>query len=444
MDDEGPHIDGPVEEASVKEGSGVRSTTRNAKAVKEEAPEPGLAREVTVALRLAAGPVVALGFTRFAYALLLPAMHRQLHWSYAQAGGMNTANAIGYIIGAATAAYWARRMGDRAAFSWGMVLSAAALLATATTSNYAVLSGLRFIGGFTTAVTFVVGSALASRIATGAVQHRSALLVAIYMAGVGVGVVISGLVVPAALATGGWRLGWLLMGVLAVAAIFPAWRGVRAVPEPQGRHAAVLNSVQLRRLTPTFAWYVLFGAGYVSYMTFAVALLRSQGLGMAVTATFFVVLGLVSAIATLTVWGRVIGRLHGGRAPGLVAVVVLLGVLPVLLLPPGPAVAMVSAVVFGAGFMAGPTAATMIARRMLPQGMWTAGIALLTVAFSVGQAIGPLVSGLLSDSPGGIARGLWLSVGLLSIAVVAALFQREHTPEADAAEPRTQTDLQLS
>jgi hypothetical protein len=37
-------------------------------------------------------------------------MHEVLDWTYAQAGGMNTANALGYIIGAATAEHgWASR-----------------------------------------------------------------------------------------------------------------------------------------------------------------------------------------------------------------------------------------------------------------------------------------------------------------------------------------------
>jgi predicted MFS family arabinose efflux permease len=141
---------------------------------------------------------------------------------------------------------------------------------------------------------------------------------------------------------------------------------------------------------------------------------------------FFVVLGLASVVATLTIWGHLAGRLRAGRAPALVAVLVVLGVLPLLLLPAGAPTAMLSAVIFGASFMAGPTAATVIARRMLPRGAWTAGIALLTVAFSVGQAIGPLASGLLSDRPGGISHGLWLSAALLILAAVAALFQRDH------------------
>ncbi|MFS4098069.1 YbfB/YjiJ family MFS transporter, partial [Streptomyces sp. AF1A] len=108
----------------------------------------------------------------------------------------------------------------------------------------------------------------------------------------------------------------------------------------------------------------------------------------------------------------IIGRLRGGSAPALVSVVVLLGVLPVLL-GHGLAAAIVSAVVFGSAFMAGPTSITVLARRMLPQHAWTSGIAWLTVAFSVGQAVGPLISGILSDSDGGIAKGLWLSVILL-------------------------------
>ncbi|WP_438306944.1 YbfB/YjiJ family MFS transporter (plasmid) [Streptomyces sp. HUAS TT11] len=387
--------------------------------------------EFLVALALAAGPVVALGFTRFAYALLLPAMREKLHWSYAAAGGMNTANALGYIIGAATAAWWSRRFGSRKAFVWGIAISALTLLASGATDNFAGLTVLRFIGGLSTAVTFVVGSALASRIHNGGQQARSASLVAMYMAGVGIGVVLSGVVVPAALTAwgvSGWQAGWLLMGLLALLAIGPAAWATRQVPEQATSGTAHGSRAGLKPLTPLFIWYVLFGAGYVSYMTFVIALLHSQGMKVWGTGTFFIVLGVASAAATLLVWGRVIGRLRGGTAPALVSAVVLIGVLPVLLWH-GMGAAIASAIIFGGTFMAGPTAVTVLARRMLPAHAWTLGIALLTVAFSVGQAVGPLVSGLLSDSSGGIAKGLWLSVVLLAVSAAVALIQRERTAE---------------
>ncbi|WP_189718373.1 YbfB/YjiJ family MFS transporter [Streptomyces phaeofaciens] len=391
--------------------------------------------EYMIALGLAAGPVVALGFTRFAYALLLPSMRSELNWTYAAAGGLNTANALGYIIGAGSGAWWSRRLGAGRSFVIGIVISALALLGSGLTSDFTALSIFRFIGGLATAVTFVVGSALASRIPTGGRQHRSAALVGVYMAGVGIGVVIAGVVVPAALTAwdaSGWQAGWLLMGLLALLLVGPAAWAVKAVPPAAPPTGAANEASSLRRMTPAFIWYVLFGAGYVSYMTFVIALLRDQGMGTWSTAGFFVVLGGASALATLLVWGRIIGRLRGGHAPALVSVVVLVGVLPVLLFD-GAAAAIASAVIFGAGFMAGPTAVTVLARRMLPQHAWTSGIAWLTVAFSVGQAVGPLIAGILSDSEGGIAKGLWLSVILLLLSAIASLFQREVKP---APEPR--------
>ncbi|GIH14939.1 YbfB/YjiJ family MFS transporter [Rugosimonospora africana] len=303
-----------------------------------------------VALGLAAGPVVALGFTRFAYALLLPAMRDQLHWNFAASGGMNTANAIGYVAGAATSAWWARRVGGRAAFVGGILISAVMLLATAATGNYPVLAGIRFVGGAATAVTFVVGSVLAARIHAGALQQRSAFLVALYMSGVGIGIVVSGAVIPAAIAglgAAGWRLGWLAMGLLAVAAVLPAVWAVRRAQVPAASTMDGHEPADLRRLAPTFGWYILFGAGYVSYMTFVVAFLHAEGLGLAAESAFFILLGAASVIA------------------------------------------------------------------------------LLTVAFSAGQAVGPLVAGLLSDASGGITGGLWLSVTLLVIAAVVAMFQRD-------------------
>jgi predicted MFS family arabinose efflux permease/nucleotide-binding universal stress UspA family protein len=394
--------------------------------------------EPRVALGLAIGPVVALGFTRFAYALLLPGMKSDLGWSFAAAGGMNSANAAGYVLGAATAAYWARRFGGSHSFIVSLAASAALLLLTGVSGHYAALATVRFLGGFSTAVTFVLGSALAARIHAGSQHHRSTYLVALYMAGVGVGVVLSGLIVPGVTSAldeaAGWRVGWILLGALASLLLVPATWAARHVPPPPSSDSARRAPIGLALLTPTFAWYTLYGAGYVSYMTFVVALLDTRGVGTVGEAAFFIALGTASVVATLTLWGRVLSHLHSGHAPALISTVVLVGVLPVLI-SQNIAASLVSAVVFGAGFMAGPTAATVLARRMLPAHGWTTGIALLTVAFSVGQGIGPLVAGLLSDSVGGITRGLWLSVVLLALAAAVALTQREPA-QVHIAEPQ--------
>ena len=53
-----------------------------------------------LAVALSLGAAVSLGVTRFAYGLLLPPMRADLGWSYTLAGAMNTANALGYLLGA--------------------------------------------------------------------------------------------------------------------------------------------------------------------------------------------------------------------------------------------------------------------------------------------------------------------------------------------------------
>jgi predicted MFS family arabinose efflux permease len=376
-------------------------------------------RELPIALGLALAPVIALGFSRFAYALLLPPMRETLGWSYTQAGGMNAANAIGYVGGALSAAWWARLLGIRQAFIGSLTVSALALVLTGTTDHYTLLMTLRALGGVSTAVAFVVGSSLASRV------HPA--LLPVYFAGVGIGIVLSGLAVPAALARGGaaeWRTGWLLLGIASLAVLPATWLAAKATPDHAHAGAAALSRREFARLGATFGGYFLFGAGYVSYMTFIIALLRAQHLAGWVTVAFWLVLGVASALSTLA-WGPVLARLKGGRGLAVVAAVALVGSLPVLVAPGAPA-AFVSAVVFGGSFMAGPTAVTALCRRCLPPSAWTAGIAGLTTAFAAGQGAGPMISGLLSDGAGGLAAGLWLSPVLLGGAAVVTLFQLHH------------------
>ena len=94
---------------------------------------------LAIVLGLAMGPAVGLGLGRFAYALLLPAMRLDLGWSYAAAGAMNTANAVGYLIGALAATPIAARFGDKRGFALGLLLATASLFATGWSSDYAVL-----------------------------------------------------------------------------------------------------------------------------------------------------------------------------------------------------------------------------------------------------------------------------------------------------------------
>jgi predicted MFS family arabinose efflux permease len=376
---------------------------------------------------LAMGPAVGLGLGRFAYALLLPAMRADLGWSYAVAGAMNTANAVGYLVGALAAAPVASRVGDKRGFLAGVLLTATSLLATGLVSDITALALLRVIAGSAGALALVTGGSLASAAGSGGGRGRPALTLGVYFGGAGFGMVVSAFAVPALVASVGWRSGWFALGALgslgALAAL-PTLARAPTVATPGAWRAPAFSVRATRGMRAMLASYVLFGAGYIAYTTFIVAYLRSRlGFDAGEVTLFWGCAGMAATGAGF-VWGPLLARLRGGRGVAAANVVVMLGaVLPVL--QPTRAAVFVSAVLFGGSFLIVPTAVTAFARKAVAPAAWTSGIAMLTTGFAIGQCVGPWISGEVSDRRYGVGGGLLLSGGVLAAAAVIALLQRE-------------------
>ncbi len=403
----------------------------------------GRNKTVWVVVGLALGPAVVLGLARFAYALLLPSMRADLHWSLATAGAMNSANALGYLAGALATARLTRRYGARRTFLAGLGVTVASLLLTATTGDTLGLLGLRTLAGVSGAVTFIAGAGLVACAAAGTSAHRTAMLLGIYFAGGGAGIVISGLSVPALLASipasTGWRWGWVLLGALGAAALVPAWLAARASaePPPPPDHD---RRWPARHFVALLASYALFGAGYIAYMTFVVAFLHDGGARTGEITAFWVLLGAASILGAFA-WVRPIARLRGGRGASIVLAVVAAGAVLPLLSRSAPA-SIASAVLFGGSFLSVVTAVTAVARRSLRPHHWTPAIAALTVAFAAGQSVGPILAGVLSEGPAGLRIGLGVSTVLLAAAALVALGQRNH--EDHPGTIRTPLDVSLA
>ena len=109
--------------------------------------DPELVAALLRALLLSFGPAVSNSFARFAYALVLPAMREDLSLSYAQAGWLNTANAIGYLAGAILTRIWVGRIGNRSLFIGGMLVTSLAILGAGLTRDPTLLSLMRGLGG---------------------------------------------------------------------------------------------------------------------------------------------------------------------------------------------------------------------------------------------------------------------------------------------------------
>ncbi|WP_433781867.1 YbfB/YjiJ family MFS transporter [Actinomycetospora sp. CA-101289] len=385
-------------------------------------------RPLVVAVALAATSTVAQGLARFGYGLVLPVMREDLGWSYATAGSLSTANAVGYLVGSVGALAVARRLGAVLAFRVTVLAVVLTVAAGALTGDLAVQLVLRFLAGATSAVAFVLAAAVASRLRTA--DGRSGPFLAVYFAGAGAGIVLSGVFVPLAAAAASspaeaWRYAWPALAVPAVLLLPVMWWAFRESDLPPA--ASARDRSALRRISPLVASYTLFGVGYIGYMTFVPDLLRGQGLGDAGIAAFWIALGLASVVVT-PLGAPLLRHLPpAAGVAGLLAATAVAGALPVLV--GGVGAAWISGIVFGASFLTAITALADAARRVLDPRHWTASLAVLTTGFALGQCLGPVLSGLVSDAGGGLETGLSVSAGVLGVAALVGLLQR--TPRTE-------------
>ncbi len=402
---------------------------------------------VLVAATLALGSAVSLGFARFAYALLLAPMRADLGWSYLVAGAMNTVNAVGYLAGALLTSPLLRRTSTPRLFVASTAATGVFLALHGVVLADAALVAMRFASGLVSAAALISGALLAARLvatrppepapnAAAGEPDRPApsagLVLGVYYGGTGLGIVVAALFVPPLLGRAvahAWQAAWLGIGTLAllatVAMALVLRRSLTAAP------AATEAAVSTRRSRPraldaAMLAYVLFGLGYIGYMTFVLALLREQGLGADAIVVFYVVLGL-AVIASSWLWAPLLQRSRGGGAMsllnGLLAVATMLPVLS-----SHPLAVFASGLLFGAVFLSAVASTTALVRHNLPEPEWGQWIGALTIAFASGQIVGPSLVGWVADLAGGLRAGLACSAGVLLLAAIAASRQKPLAP----------------
>ena len=396
-----------------------------------EQPSDRSTPTLATAFALALGAAISLGLARFSYALLLPAMRADLGWSYFTSGAMNTANAAGYLVGALLAPGWLTRVDARRVLIAGGIGSVLTLAAHAFVRGGAALYLLRGLTGVASAASFVSGGLLAARLAQRAARFeppRSAgLVLGLYYGGTGVGIVASSLLVPPILAIWpGWPGAWLALALAALAATVLMAHFTHSLAGPPVPPAAHGMAFRWAPLGFGLAGYLMFGIGYIGYMTFVVTLLREQGLAPALIVAFYALLGL-GVIASSWLWAALLQRHRSGRPMALLnGLLALATALPVL--SSNVVAVFVSGALFGAVFLSVVASTTALVRHNLAAPAWPAGIAAFTIVFAAGQIVGPSLVGWVADGAGGLARGLVLSAGVLALGALLASRQRSLAP----------------
>ncbi|MDJ0897130.1 MAG: YbfB/YjiJ family MFS transporter [Alphaproteobacteria bacterium] len=375
--------------------------------------------------------VIAMGIGRFAYTPLLPGMQAALGFSHEQAGLLASLNFAGYLVGAIAAGFVPRGRHRTRLFQ---VLLVACVLTTgviAATDWLPALGLARLLSGLVSAALFVFSADMVMRVLT---AHDRPGWIGVHFAGVGLGIALSGALVPPFEQLGGWQGGWLGLAALSALLAVPAWLWLTdndASPQPNASQAKPSTSAVPFSVFPLgllAAAYFLEGLGYIVSGTFLVAILQNQAGGGLIGPLAWTVVGLAAAPSCLlAMW--VVKRT--GFVGALIAAHVLQAIgIAMPALSVSWASAMAGAVLFGGTFM-GITTMVVAFGRLLAGARGTQAIGLLTAAFGLGQILGPLLAGWLAERSQSFDSALWVAAAAVLLgAVLLALGALRSRPTA--------------
>jgi predicted MFS family arabinose efflux permease len=367
---------------------------------------------------------VVNGLGRFAYALLLPVMRADLAWDYTLAGWLNTANSFGYGVGALAGLLMLARVRPATLFVWGLAVTALTLVLCGFTRSLGLMMLWRFLSGVGSAWVFACGGALVAAYYSASTHpqaaKQSAAAIAVFYAGGGLGIALSGVLLhPVLDGTLTWQVGWLALGGAAV--LLALWPSKLALATGGNTGAAAREPLPLARLAPISFAYFLFGVGYIVYLTFVVAWLRDMRLGVSASVGVWVLLGL-AVTASGWVWRWPMGKLRPTHTFAAATLCTALGMaLP--LFAQGLPWLLASAVLVGGSFFMVPSAIMALTRASLPATQWAKAMNYFTLIFALGQGIGPVVAGWVADMRG-LNAAMATGVAVLLVSVSIALVQR--------------------
>ena len=334
-----------------------------------------------------AGLAVGMGIGRFALTPLLPLL-RADGLTLTQGAWLADANYLGYVLGAL--AYLAVNPLPSRAARVGLVAVSLFTLCMAPSPPFVWSLLLRLAAGVASAFVLVGISAWALGAIAG--TRRTDAAGGIY-AGVGIGILAAGLAAMAVGVAGDTAtVGWWLVGGIAAAVAAGTWRSLGSGDSPPTVGAT--QQPEHSRLT-LVACYGAFGFGYILPATFLPAMASELVADPAVFGWTWPIFGAAAAVSTWAC-GALLRRTSPRTLWAVSQLVMAVGVLLPAAAPRSVASLITSALCIGGTFMVATMSGLQEARRVAgaaaPRLM-----AAMTVAFGIGQLIGPLLVGVGTD-----------------------------------------------
>lgn len=356
--------------------------------------------------------VVAMGISRFAFTPILPFMRIDEQMTLQAGGWLASSNYIGYFIGALGAAFVTTR--KKPFLLVNVFVNVSSIILMGLIDHYTIWFILRLIAGLTGGFIFVLTSSIVmDYLATHLLTRWSGYL----FSGVGVGIAISGLLVPYLEGIFAWQGAWIGLGILSALFLGTTvflWR-----------HVTVRDNEKLTKSDDTNIWrgfmpwlfiaYGLEGLGYIITGTFLVDIIYNID-GLQHVAGYSWVLVGVAAIPSAPLWMYLMSRFSTITMMAIAYSLQIFGIiLPVLSQTIWSV--LLSGVLFGFTFIGLVTMSTAYGRQLFPkQSAYV--VSVLTTFYAIGQIIGPVVASRLETHFHSFKAPLLFAGGIAGLAVI--------------------------
>ena len=365
--------------------------------------------------------MVVVVFARLSYGFILPFMRSALGLSYQQAGTLGTASALGYLLLIMVAGMVASRWGGRLAVLSGVTMTMIGFTGLALVSDYRLLVALMTLLGFGTAFAY---TPVISLLAAWFPKRRGAVI-GVANSGVGLGLLLSGALVPTLHATygdRGWRIAWALFALTALAALVAGFFLLRnpATAGPTGSHK--VDKARVFRNSHVITVGLLYGIVGITYIVQAV-FMYSYALESGVSALTAGRLAAASGILSIfssPCWGWLSDRYGRALVLRICVSMTLAGILVPVIFPTLGGFATHYLVV---GCTMSGMFGAILAASTETVGPHEAPLAVsfVTLFYAVGQFAGPAAAGLLIEHAGGFRTAFAACCIVLAMGVLLTL-----------------------
>jgi MFS family permease len=374
-----------------------------------------------------------LGFGRFAYPMLLPNMRGSLGFNYSEMGLLSGAIMLGYLLSSLLGGMLTTRFGPKRIVVVSLLCGALSMFCIGRLSGFFPLLLFAFAMGAGGAGTHISMITLPM---TWFDERRLGRALGIVTGGTGLGIILTGFLVPYILLNFGkeaWRLCWLLLSLATFLVAVMGWMLLRENPNQITTHPASSDSNKESipsvgkgsRLTlqVIFIIYFIFGFAYNIYATYFVAyMVEDLRLSEKIAGDIWAIFGWMCMGSGL-LWGFISD--HIGRRRALIwnnAIIALSALLPLLFHQ--PFFLGFAALLFGGTFLGTVIIiAAAIGDRVVEKRASAYG--LVTLIHGIGQLLGTTLGGYLKDLTGSFQLNLVSSLVGFLLCVCVAAFTKE-------------------